>query len=106
LEWTRTSLEQSLSEFYTIFLEEHLQVALKMLDVGIFLTLVTRTDQSGSVMFRCGGPDLHALQIMTEQFQVCDWEYCFLGKVHHCSEIMSGSWDSPDYPSCLRTPLQ
>jgi hypothetical protein len=35
LEWTRTSFEQSLAEFYTIHLEEHLQVALEMLEVGI-----------------------------------------------------------------------
>jgi hypothetical protein len=35
LEWTRTSLEQSLAEFFTILLEEHLQVALEMLEVGI-----------------------------------------------------------------------
>jgi hypothetical protein len=27
LEWTRTSLEGSLVEFYTILLEEHLEVA-------------------------------------------------------------------------------
>jgi hypothetical protein len=35
LEWTHTSFEQSLEEFYTIHLVEHLQVALEMLDVGI-----------------------------------------------------------------------
>jgi hypothetical protein len=33
--WTRTSFEQSLAEFDTIILEEHLQVALEMLEVGI-----------------------------------------------------------------------
>jgi hypothetical protein len=32
LEWTRTSFEQSLVKFYTIILEEHLQVVLR--DVG------------------------------------------------------------------------
>jgi hypothetical protein len=32
LEWTRTSFEQSLAEFYTILPEEHLQIALEMLD--------------------------------------------------------------------------
>jgi hypothetical protein len=39
LEWTRTSLEQSLTEFYTILLEEHVEVGLKMLDVGICSSL-------------------------------------------------------------------
>jgi hypothetical protein len=29
-----------------------------------------------------------------------------LGKLHRCSEITSGSWDAPDYPTCPRTPLQ
>jgi hypothetical protein len=31
LEWTHTRFEQSLAEFYTILLEEHIQVALEML---------------------------------------------------------------------------
>jgi hypothetical protein len=35
LEWTRTSFEHSLAEFYTI-LEEHFQVALEVLEVGIY----------------------------------------------------------------------
>jgi hypothetical protein len=35
LEWTCTSFEQSLGDFYAILLEEHLQVALEMLEVGI-----------------------------------------------------------------------
>jgi hypothetical protein len=35
LEWTRTSFEQPLAEFYTILLEQHFQVALEMLEVGI-----------------------------------------------------------------------
>jgi hypothetical protein len=35
LEWTRTRFEQSLAEFYTILLEEHLQVALEVLEMGI-----------------------------------------------------------------------
>jgi hypothetical protein len=26
-----------------------------------------------------------------------------LGKLHSCSEITSGSWDAPDYPTCSRT---
>jgi hypothetical protein len=41
LELTCTSGEQSLVEFYTIFLEEHLQVALEMLEVGICSSLYT-----------------------------------------------------------------
>jgi hypothetical protein len=36
---------------------------------------------------------LHALQAMTEQFQLC--ELC-LGKLHHCSETVSAPWDAPD----------
>ena len=35
LEWTHTSLEQSLAEFYTTVLEEHLQIALEILEVEI-----------------------------------------------------------------------
>jgi hypothetical protein len=35
LEWTRTSFEQSVAEFYTIHLEEHLQHALEVLEVVI-----------------------------------------------------------------------
>jgi hypothetical protein len=39
LEWTRASFEQSLAEFYTILLEEHLHVALEMLEMGICSSL-------------------------------------------------------------------
>jgi hypothetical protein len=39
---------------------------------------------------------LHVLQNMTEQFQLCECGHCRLGKFHRCSEITSGSWDSPD----------
>jgi hypothetical protein len=35
LEWSRTSFEQSIAEFYTVVLEAHLQGALQMLEVGI-----------------------------------------------------------------------
>jgi hypothetical protein len=35
LEWTCTSFGQSLAKFFTIPLEEHLQVVLQMLEVGI-----------------------------------------------------------------------
>jgi hypothetical protein len=31
---------------------------------------------------------LHALQTMAEQFQLCEWGHCRLGKLHRCSEIM------------------
>jgi hypothetical protein len=49
---------------------------------------------------------LHALQIMTEEFQLCEWGlYRRLGKLYCCSEITSGSWDAPDYPTCPRTPF-
>jgi hypothetical protein len=33
MEWTLTSFEQSLAEFYTIFLEGHHHVALQVLEV-------------------------------------------------------------------------
>jgi hypothetical protein len=39
LERTGTSSEQSLTEFYTILLEKHLQVALEMFEVGICSSL-------------------------------------------------------------------
>jgi hypothetical protein len=39
LEWIRTNLEQSVVKFYTILLEEHLKVALEMLEVGIYFSL-------------------------------------------------------------------
>jgi hypothetical protein len=52
LEWIRTSFEQSLAEFFTILLEEHLQVALG--GDNLFLTLVFKTDQSGLIMFGFG----------------------------------------------------
>jgi hypothetical protein len=42
---------------------------------------------------------------MTEQFRLCEWEHCRLGKLHSCYE-MSGPWDAPDYPACPPTPLQ
>jgi hypothetical protein len=35
LEWTLSSVEESLTEFYTILLEEHLEVAIEMLEVAI-----------------------------------------------------------------------
>jgi hypothetical protein len=49
---------------------------------------------------------LHAPQTMTEQFKLCELEHCRLGKLHHCSEMISGLWAAPDYPICTRTPLQ
>jgi hypothetical protein len=39
LEWTHTSFERSLAEFYTILLDKHVQVALEMLEVGICSSL-------------------------------------------------------------------
>jgi hypothetical protein len=39
LKWTRTSFEQSIAEIYTILLEEQVQIALEMLEVGFFSTL-------------------------------------------------------------------
>jgi hypothetical protein len=39
LEWTRTSFEEFLAEFYTILLEEHLQFALETLKVEICSSL-------------------------------------------------------------------
>jgi hypothetical protein len=39
----------------------------------------------------------HALQSMTEQFQLHEWEHCCVGTLQHCSEITFGSWDVPNY---------
>jgi hypothetical protein len=49
--------------------------------------------------------NLHALQTMTEQFQVCECGPC-LGILHRRSETASRLWVGPDYPTCPRTPLQ
>jgi hypothetical protein len=49
---------------------------------------------------------LRAFQTTTEQFPLCEWGHCRLGKVHRNSEITSRSWDAPDYPTCPRTSLQ
>jgi hypothetical protein len=49
---------------------------------------------------------LHALQTMNEQFHLCEWRHCQLGKVLRCLEIMSGLWDAPGYTTCPHTPLQ
>jgi hypothetical protein len=39
LEWTLSSFERSATEFYTVLLEEHHEVALEMLVVGICSSL-------------------------------------------------------------------
>jgi hypothetical protein len=39
---------------------------------------------------------VHALQTMTEQFQLCEWGHYRLGKLRRCSEITSGLCDAPD----------
>jgi hypothetical protein len=44
LEWTRTSFEQSLAEFYTILLGGG----------NLSLILVSKTGQSGLIEFKCG----------------------------------------------------
>jgi hypothetical protein len=49
---------------------------------------------------------LHALQTMNEQFQLYEWGYCPLGKLDHCPEMKSGSWDASHYPTYPHTPLQ
>jgi hypothetical protein len=103
-EWIRTSFEQSLEEFYTILLEKHLQVALDMLEVGICSSLTREVQWRSNVVIMLAKEDaevhLHSLQTTTEQFQDCR-----LGKVHRGSEITSGLWDAPDYPTCPRTSL-
>jgi hypothetical protein len=68
---------------------------------NLFLTLVSKADQSGSVMLKsgdCAGQERwwsspSRSWTMTAQFQMCEWGHCCLGKLHHCSEIMPGSWD-------------
>jgi hypothetical protein len=50
---------------------------------------------------------LHALQTMTEQFQLCELGNGRLAKLRNCSEIMFGSWDAAlDYPTCPHITLQ
>jgi hypothetical protein len=76
---------------------------------NLFLTLVSKTDQSDSVIvlaWEDAKGHLRALETTTEQLQLCEWGHYFLGKLHRCSEITSGSWDASDYPTCERTPLQ
>jgi hypothetical protein len=58
-----------------------------------------------NLVFLLVGEDINAIQTMSEQFQLCEWEYCRLGKLHRYSEITSESWDAPDYSICLHTPL-
>jgi hypothetical protein len=53
LEWTQTSFVQSLAEFYTILLEDHLQVALEMLEVGIYSMLIFAQPRLTAVGIRC-----------------------------------------------------
>jgi hypothetical protein len=39
---------------------------------------------------------LHALQTMTEQFQLCEWGHYRFGKLHCCWEVTSVTRDAPD----------
>jgi hypothetical protein len=73
LEWTSTSFEQSVAEFYAILVEEHLQVALA--GGNLFLTLVSKTNQSYSVMFKSGDFSGQG-RCLTEQFQLCECWHC------------------------------
>jgi hypothetical protein len=58
----------------------------------MFLTLVSKTDQDGkwcaNLVTELDRENvevhLHALQTMTEQFQLCELGHCPLGKLHHC----------------------
>jgi hypothetical protein len=106
LERIRTSFEQSVAEFYTILLEEYLQVALETLEVGICsslwspklttvfqwcshvvsVTLLAREDVE---------VHLHAVHTMTEQLQLCEWGHCRLGKLSFFENnvwIMGCTW--------------
>jgi hypothetical protein len=78
-------------------------------DVGsenLFLTLVSKTDQSGPMIFRCGdffgqrkcwsSPSCSSNRGWTK-FELCKWGHCHLRKLHRYSEVTSGSWDVPDY---------
>jgi hypothetical protein len=60
---THTSFKHFLAELYTVVLEENHQVAIEKFKVGI-RTLVSISDHSESMLFRCGDG---ALQTMTEQ---------------------------------------
>jgi tRNA G10 N-methylase Trm11 len=65
LEWARTSFEQSVAEFYTILLEEHLQVALEMLEMGNCFSLWSPKLSREDIEVH-----LHALQTITERLDV------------------------------------
>jgi hypothetical protein len=93
LEWTHASFEQSLAEFHIIFLEEHLQDALEMLEVGICSSLYS--PKLTGVIHSCSyvvtvlvrydvEVRLHTLQAMTSCVNGG-----ILGKLHRCSEITS-----------------
>jgi hypothetical protein len=79
-EWTRTSFEESLAEFYIILFEEHLKSCFRDVESwDMFPNLVSKTGQSGSVMLNLvtglaredAEVHLHALQTITEHFQLC-----------------------------------
>jgi hypothetical protein len=98
-------LERTLAEFYTILLEEHLHVALEMLELGTSSSLqspkLTRVVQRCSHLVTALAREdaevhFHALQTTTEQLQLSEWEHCRLGKLLHYSKITSGSLDALD----------
>jgi hypothetical protein len=74
---------------------------------NLFLTLVSKSDQSGSMVFKSG--DFAGQGRCSNS---CSSNYAVwigtlsCGNLHRSLEITSGSWDSPDYPTCPRTPLQ
>jgi hypothetical protein len=107
LEWTRTSSEQSIGIVYH---SSWWTSSSRFGDVecgNLFLTLVSETHQTGSMMSNLvivmAGEyvqvHLHVLHTITEQFRLCEWGHCRLGKLHRCSERTSGSWDESVYPN-------
>jgi hypothetical protein len=109
----KTGSEQSIGGFYTILLEEHLQIALEMLEVGncssAWSPKLTRVVQGRLNLVivlprEDAGVYIHTLQTTTEPFKLSERGNCRTGKLHRSSEITSGSWDTPDYPTCPRTP--
>jgi hypothetical protein len=83
-----------------------------MLQVGIYSSLQTakltrailwRSNVVIAVSREYVEVHIHAFQIMTEHFQLCEGAHCHLAILHPCSEITSGSFH---YPTCPLTHLQ
>jgi hypothetical protein len=132
LELTRTSFEQSLAEFLYHHSWRTSSGCFRAVGGGnLFLTPVSRTHHSSSVMLKCGdcagqgrcwsSPSCssnHDWTVLTLwMWALCSWNVSSLFGNNVC--IMGCTWlpnlstysltvirPAPDYPTCPRTPLQ